>query len=143
LNNVDTITPDAKMNTSKLTLFQMEGCPESRLVREILCGLEIPYTSSPISQLPRNFLTNDSITDRPVLLVQKVDERGEEISLTGYKDIAQHLWSKYYDPNSEWPTIWSTIEAQENQGQNATFGGMVYVAFLKGRRAFVPNIAQK
>jgi hypothetical protein len=40
----------ATETTSMVVLYQAEGCPESRLVREALCCLEIPYRSVPVAE---------------------------------------------------------------------------------------------
>jgi hypothetical protein len=41
---------------AKITLYGSEGCPESRLVREVLCSLEIPYRSVPVADGSSNAL---------------------------------------------------------------------------------------
>ena len=46
----------AETTSSMLVLYQAEGCPESRLVREALCCLEIPYRSVPVAEGSSNSL---------------------------------------------------------------------------------------
>ena len=42
-------TSSSSTNKNVLVLYQSEGCPESRLVREVLCSFEIPYKSIPVT----------------------------------------------------------------------------------------------
>jgi len=39
-----------EIEKTRLILYQSEGCPECRLVREVLCSFEIPYTSVPVTE---------------------------------------------------------------------------------------------
>ncbi|VEU38883.1 unnamed protein product [Pseudo-nitzschia multistriata] len=52
--------PGGRPQQPALTLYQAEGCPESRLVREVLCSLEIPYRSVPVADGSSNRLPNAS-----------------------------------------------------------------------------------
>ena len=41
---------EIEIEKTRIILYQSEGCPECRLVREVLCSLEIPYTSVPVTE---------------------------------------------------------------------------------------------
>ena len=104
----------------ELLLYQVEGCPDCRLVRETLCTLEIPYLSVPAS-------------NGPILIDGDATFEGPDAS-------CDHLWNQYRDPTRSLPTWWS-MPLKENIGKSGFFGVSAYTAFLRGSRAFVPNEA--
>jgi Glutathione S-transferase, N-terminal domain len=118
----------------ELTSYQAEGCPESRLTREVLCTLEIPYLSVAVGKGSLNTLP-DGMDGTPVLV-------DEYVTLQGADKCTQHLWDTYRNPNSKLPKLWSKRLTQ-NLGREGSFGIGAYTAFLKGSRAFVPPRALK
>ena len=60
---IEQIQRQPPLSTAKITitLHQAEGCPESRLVREVLCSLEIPYRSVPVADGSFNRLPTTSV----------------------------------------------------------------------------------
>jgi len=109
----------------ELYLYQVEGCPESRLVRETLCTLEIPYLSIPTT------------TDVVVRLVD-----GDR-KMEGADMCCDYLWKEYHDERQSLPTWWNMPlkEKKKNIGKSGSFGVGAYTAFLRGSRAFVPEQA--
>lgn len=117
-------------SNKQLVLYQMEGCPESRVVREVLCALELPYMSVPAGQG-----CSSPLKRIPTLLdVDSVRKGADECTA--------YLWNKYRDPNAELPLWWNQLTSS-NLGRSGAFGVVAYTAFVKGRRAFVPPSAFK
>ena len=104
----------------ELLLYQVEGCPDCRIVRETLCTLEIPYLSVPARNVP--------------ILID-----GDAI-LEGADACCDHLRNQYRDPTRSLPTWWS-MPLKENIGKSGSFGVGAYTAFVQGSRAFVPDHA--
>lgn len=127
-----------KKEDHSLVLYQAEGCPDSRLVREVLCTLEIPYlsvaagTGTTNNSMPNNNHSADN--NIPVL----VD--GDTV-ICGADACTQHLWNKYRDPNGVGPKWWDSILPEENLGRAGSFGVGAYTAFVKGNRSFIPDRA--
>ena len=127
-------------STHKLTLYQAEGCPESRLTREILCTLELPYQSIPVGQNSSNSLPVDgddtsNALHTPVLI-------DGDYTLQGAHACIEHLWNNYRDPNGKLP-VWWNPKPSPNLGRAGSFGVGAYTAFLTGSRAFVPSQAMQ
>jgi glutathione S-transferase len=125
--------------TKELTLYQAEGCPESRLTREVLCTLELPYQSIPVGHNSSNSLPVDGINNAhnntPVLI-------DGDYTLQGAHACSEHLWNKYRDPNGKLP-VWWNPKPYPNLGRAGSFGVGAYTAFLTGSRAFVPSQAMQ
>lgn len=119
-------------NDKELTLYQAEGCPESRLVRETLCTLEIPYLSSPTGNGSSHLLP-DGTSETPVLI-------DGDTALQGANACQEYLWATYRDPNGRLPQWWN-FPPKDNIGRDGSVGVGVYAAFLRGSRAFVPDRA--
>jgi hypothetical protein len=105
----------------ELLLYQVEGCPDCRIVRETLCTLEIPYLSVPARNVP--------------ILID-----GDAI-LEGADACCDHLRNQYRDPTRSLPTWWSMPLKEKNIGKSGSFGVGAYTAFVQGSRAFVPDQA--
>ena len=142
--------------STRITLSQSEGCPGSRLVRELLCSMEIPYRSIPVAhgsynQMPSNLST-------PVLAIECGHSNGNAINPTdgnesahsnhsllvqGAKDCLNHLQGKYGVFGSTMTSLVSPwlyhIPPMANKGRhggNLAIGA--YTAFIQGSCAFVP-----
>lgn len=119
-------------SNAELILHQVEGCPESRLVREALCTLEIPYVSIPTPHTLEE-VGEDANRQIPVLI------DGDRV----FQDAdfcVDYLWMRYADPTRPSPT-WS-MPLKENIGRKqGLFAVGAYEAFRRGRRAFVPEQA--
>ena len=120
----------------ELVLYQSEGSPESRLVRETLCTLEIPYLSIPCAEGSRHIplLPGDNDSSSIPILVD-----GDNI-LQGANACQEYLWSNYRDPSAPVPRWWNLPPAK-NIGRAGSLGVGAYTAFLRGSRAFVPDRA--
>jgi hypothetical protein len=116
----------------ELVLYQAEGCSESRLVREMLCTLELPYLSIPKTNESSHQLPT-TMNDIPVLV-------DNDSVIQGADECRRHLWNKYKDPNSALPQWWN-LPPQQNIGRAGSFGIGAYTAFVRGNRAFVPDKA--
>jgi hypothetical protein len=132
---------------SELVLYQSEGCPESRLVREVLCSLEIPYLSIPVAEGSSNQsllrgefdkYSGQQSSEIPVL----VDPNNTQAAcLVGADKCVDYLWNQYGDDNRPSPT-WLDRAPGVNLGrQDGSLSVGAYTAFLKGSRAFVPEQA--
>lgn len=117
----------------ELVLFQSEACPESRLVRETLCTLEVPYLS--VAAAVGSFNLSLMGTDCPIPVL-----KDGEHHCYGASECTSHLWDTYKDPNRR-PNLWRSISSEENLGRSGSFGVGAYTAFLQGNRAFVPQQA--
>ena len=156
-------------NDTKITLYQSEGCSESRLVREVLCSLEIAYRSVPVADGSSNILpiscmittTATTTTTRiPVLEVIAHDDGNDDehddhiVYRVGATECVDYLREKYYnayhrgssnDPND--PTWFDVLPNNSNNNEDnnniGRIGGSIsigaYTAFLKGSRSFVPE----
>ncbi len=111
----------------ELVLHQAKGYPESRLVREALCTLEILYLSVPAPHsgggaIPMLIDGNDVLHDADACV--------------------KHLWTSYHDPTCPPPTWWSGMPLRENVGRKGgSFGVGAFTAYRCGSRAFVPKLA--
>lgn len=123
----------------KFTLYQVEGCPDSRLVREVLCSLELPYFSISCADGSYSIIPAE-VTNIPTLLV---DAGKDSKALVGYLDIIPFLWQTFHDKSDVEPSWFDRISKIENVGQEESFGMAAYTAFLRGRRAFVPPIVEE
>jgi SAM-dependent methyltransferase/glutathione S-transferase len=123
-------------SNDELVLHQVEGCPESRLVREALCTLEIPYLSIPTPQpLEEGGGGGDVNKQIPVLI------DGDKV-FRGADSCVDYLWRRYADPTRPSPTWWSGMPLKENIGRKqGLFAIGAYEAFRRGRRSFVPEQA--
>jgi hypothetical protein len=137
----------------KIILYQIEGCYESRLVREALCSLEIPYLSIPMAvgtchTLPSS-ITNSVMSSRIPLLIDKKNtacrnsSRDHDTSsyYCGAEECVEYLWRTYSDPTKPYPTWWTRVPGKDNIGHSGSFSVGVYTAFLRGSRSFVPEKA--
>mmetsp|Transcript_18041 Transcript_18041/g.27276 ORF Transcript_18041/g.27276 Transcript_18041/m.27276 type:complete len:217 (-) Transcript_18041:338-988(-) len=122
-------TPSNYNNKSSLpiVLHQAEGCPESRLVREILCTLEIPYHSVSSTSAENN---------HPML------EIASDTTLHGAKACTDYLWESFHDTTKALPTLINPVP-RSNLGRSGSFPIGAYIAFVKGSRALVPPDAMK
>ena len=131
----------------ELVLYQSEGCPASRLVRESLCSLEIPYKSVPVAEGSQNVIpsTGDAgkLISRSNNLPVLVADDGT--ILHGHDNCLGYLQQTYLDPNAKRPTWFDSVPPEENlsrrqDGTNNDKTLMIgaYLAFWKGSRAFVP-----
>jgi glutathione S-transferase len=129
-------------SSSLLTLYQAEGCPESRLVREVLCTLELPYksvsTGKGTTSTPFLFDDDKDDTELPVLVVEDT-----MTTLQGAKACTDYLWERYWDPklntnNKSSLPSWFDPVPTPNLGRAGSFSVGAYTAFLKGSRALVP-----
>lgn len=122
-------------NENEITLYQAEGCPESRLVRETLCTLEIPYLSVAAGI---NSANSAELGNRSIPILKDGDN-----TFYGADQCNDYLWKKYKDPSGKVPTYWNMLSTEENLGRAGPWGVGAYTAFLKGSRAFVPERAMK
>ena len=121
-------------SNAELVLHQVEGCPESRLVREALCTLEIPYLSIPTPH-PLEEGGANAMKQIPVLI------DGDKV-FRGADSCVDYLWTRYADQTRPSPTWWSGMPLKENIGRKQGLFVMgAYEAFRRGRRAFVPEQA--
>ena len=151
----------------EITLYHLEGCPDSRLVRELLCCLELPYTSvvavpkHPVGDdnkdvlsasfmhdthviIPRMTIRAASIDDSDNFRDKEVDERSLPVAtLVGAADCVDYLWETYWDNAQPLPTWWQSLPKgpEKNLGRRGSFALGAYTAFLKGNRALVPQEA--
>lgn len=128
-------TPSIWKDDSTVTLYQAEGCPESRLVRETLCTLEIPYLSVAAGT---NSANSDPLHGHSIPMLKDGTK-----SFYGARECNDHLWNAYKDPNGLVPRYWKMLSAVENLGRAGSWGVGAYTAFLKGSRDFVPKQAMK
>lgn len=119
----------------ELTLYQAEGCPDSRFVREVLCTLEVPYLSIPVGERSSNSLPHNCMKNTPVLI-------DDNQTLQGADACIQHLWKTYRDPNGTLPKWWNA-QPSPNRGRSGSFGVGAYTAFVRGSRAFIPPKASE
>jgi len=126
-------TPSIWNNNGDITLYQSEGCPESRLVRETLCTLEIPYLSVAAGLNSARVAASRSI---PIL-------KDGTKTFYGASECNDHLWKTYKDPSGKGPRFWNMLSNEENLGRAGSWGVGAYAAFLKGSRAFIPEKAMK
>jgi len=133
-------------STTKVILYQAENCPESRLVREALCCLLIPYVSVPVAKgSSNNALPNRSI---PVLSVRHVST---EQCFVGAEDCLNYLHSvcccDSEDSTTHKAPTWFDPIPHPNVGRSggANFSVLTaaVAAIRKGNRAIVPNQAMK
>ncbi|CAJ1942174.1 unnamed protein product [Cylindrotheca closterium] len=129
-------TPSTWDNGTEITLYQAEGCPESRLVRETLCTLEIPYLSIAAGINSSN--SYDPVKGHPTPIL----EDGTHV-FYGASECNNHLWKTYKDPSGMMPRFWNMLSDGENLGRAGSWGVGAYTAFLKGARDFVPQHAMK
>ncbi|KAG7349447.1 endonuclease/exonuclease/phosphatase [Nitzschia inconspicua] len=135
--------------TRELILYQSEGCPQSRLVREVLCSLEIPYLSIPIASGSSNthlvvelLKQENNDCGSPTLPVLYNPGLGSNY-FVGAEDSIDYLWKKYGDSAQLRPT-WLNCIPKDNIGRiNASFSVGAYSAFVRGSRDFVPTQAMK
>lgn len=118
---------------SNIVLYQAEGCPESRLVREVLCTLEIPYQSVSSSL---SMAAGDHNHTIPILKI------GHDTTLRGASDCTEYLWKRFRDTQKPLPT-WLNPGPKPNLGQSGSFSVGAYTAFIKGSRALVPPEAME
>lgn len=118
-----------------LRLYQAEGCHESRLVREVLCTLELPYKS--ISAGKGTFIRLPTDHDTPPILVV-AENSTTTTTLQGAEACMQYLWDRYRDPESSALPSWFNSIPTQNIGRSGSFSVGAYTAFLKGSRALVP-----
>lgn len=102
-----------------LTLYGVEGCAKARLVREVLCTLEIPYSSYPG-------------TSGRVKLVD--DNQSFESSC--YVEACDYLWATYQA--GKIPTWFAKIP-DPNLGTSGSFFPSARDAFVAGRSDFIPE----
>jgi len=144
---------------ARVTLYGAEGCPESRLVREVLCSLEIPYRSVPVAygssnHLPIQTTNTETVEDGncgdgstiqiPVLEVCTAAEtessRSDCMYSVGAKECVDYLHDTYYDQkqantNHAATSIftnnptWFDSLPKENLGRQTTGDGTNSVAF--------------
>jgi hypothetical protein len=155
-------------NDTKITLYQSEGCSESRLVREVLCSLEIPYRSVPVADGSSDILpiscmimataTTTNTIRIPVLEVIAYDDGNEDehddhiVYRVGATKCIDYLREKYYDHRGssndpDDPTWFDALPNNSNNNENnnsiGRIGGSIsigaYTAFLKGSRSLVPE----
>jgi glutathione S-transferase len=134
---------DQNEESSSVVLYQAEGCYKSRLVREALCSLEIPYLSIPMvtgtsHRLPRE------IADASIPILVDKDNRcdGNVKYISGANECVEYLWETYSDPTQPYPKWWTRIPPEDNIGRSdGAFSIGAYTAFIKGTRAFVPKKA--
>ena len=142
-------------SSSPLILYQSEGCPASKLVRECLCSLEIPYISVPVAKGSQNVvrlanaigqemntLSDANKIQLPVLTIGRYG-----LVMQGHDDCIDYLLDQYLDHNAPRPSWFDTIPSAQNLGHDVDEGetqkprsllGGAYTAFLQGSRAFVP-----
>lgn len=124
-----------KEENDEVVLYQAEGCPESRLVREVLCTLEVPYLSIPMGNGSSHQLPNNTAkAEIPVLI------DGDSV-LQGADDCRNYLWNKYRDATNSAVPRWWNLPPKQNIGRAGSFGIGAYTAFVRGSRAFVPKRA--
>lgn len=138
-----------KAEDIEYTLYQSEACASSRLVREILCSLEVPYCSISCAQGTRSDMTrilsadtgdkNDPAATTPVLVVSDSNNQTSQV-LRGHDTIAKHLWERQGSSKAA-PSFFHVIP--DNLGQNSSYGASVYAAILQGQKAFLPAVALK
>jgi glutathione S-transferase len=130
-------TPSTMYDRASLILYQAEGCPESRLVREVLCTLELPYKSVSAGKgTSTPFFDDDDDDELPVLVVE------DTMTLQGAKSCTDYLWERYLDPknnnNESSLPSWFDPVPTSNVGRAGSFSVGAYTAFLKASRALVP-----
>ena len=137
---------------TQLILYQSEGCPESRLVREALCCLKIFYLSVPVAEGSSNRLPQPN-HEIPVLSVCKHHDRNLKPTvehILGAEDCLNYLNDAYFSPaaTTKLPTWFEPrIPARENLGRidgaNLSIFTSALTAIQKGNKAFVPPQATK
>lgn len=156
-------TPSSFDSRSSLTLYQTEGCPASRLVREVLCTLELPYLSVPfgeggshhhritaISASDSNACSGDNTNihdtdlwaDAPILLVGGDGSSSRTTTtLIGAEECCDFLWKRHTAEDgvsgSKKPS-WLDPAPSPNMGRNGSFSVGAYAAVLRGAEHFVP-----
>jgi glutathione S-transferase len=132
-----------------LTLYQAEGCPYSRLVRELLCSLELPYHSITCAEGSFSVVSMEDMEVKngiPIMVVEQ-REANKGINMTtrllGHENAVAFLLDNFWDSTSKQPQWWQRVSPQENSGQSNKLGMSVYLAFLQGRRAFVPKAVKE
>jgi hypothetical protein len=135
--------------SSRLILYQAEGDPESRLVREVLCTLELPYLSISSGLGSDNSTLSVDSSLRPVLLDKNNDDDddADDISTSsssyqGAEECIEYLWGRYRQPNAQ-PPSWFDAAPPNNLGRAGPFSVGAYAAFLRGARALVPSRAME
>ena len=144
-----------------LTLYQAENCPDSRLVREVLCGLEVPYRSVPMAEGSSNALpehctgSGPTPAEIPVLRVEttaaECGASGGAKHLVGADDCVDYLVGAYYhcpSPNNKGGPSWFDPVPGGNLGRDdGRLGFSVVTAAIsavrKGREALVPERAME
>ena len=129
---------------AEMVLYQSEGCPASRLVRELLCSLEIPYQSIPVAEGTFNSAHDIESGGQTLGTITPVLIDRTEV-LRGHEECADYLWQLAEDSKNTVPTWFDVVAPDEDLGQRWNRGrstpllfAAAYTAFLKGRRDFVP-----
>lgn len=113
-----------------MVLHQAENCPESRLVREVLCTLELPYYSIP------------SLADGTRSSVPILDVAGSS-PIQGASDCVKYLWNTHRNDAEPFPSFVDRIPEGDNIGRSGSFAVGAYTAFLRGTRSTVPEQSMK
>ncbi len=138
---------DSYPQNEKLILYQAENCPESRLIREALCSLQISYRSVPVAEgscnavPPTPTATNNTI---PVLSVQTNDQYWQH--MVGAEDCLEYLNETYWKHSSPQPSLFDPLPPNNlgrSGGPNFSVFTAATSAIQKGQRAFVPNRAME
>ena len=146
---------------SSLTLYQTEGCPSSRLVREVLCTLELPYLSVPLvcrggkPSSRRGVVTvaasgwagrnGDGIAkewkEAPILRID--DDAADATTLVGAEECCEFLWERYADGGTGCGPSWLDPVPSPNVGREGSFAAGAVAAVQQGAGRFVPPEAMR
>jgi hypothetical protein len=141
----DDDSASSSSSSSRLILYQAEGDPESRLVREVLCTLELPYLSISSGLGSDNSTLSVDSSLRPVLLDGNNDDNANDTPSSSYQgadECIEYLWGRYRQPSAK-PPSWFDAAPPNNLGRAGSFSVGAYTAFLRGARALVPSRAMK
>ncbi len=129
---------------NRLILYQSEGCPESRLVREALCCLTVSYNSVPVAEGSYNRLP---IPGRiPILSIQSSDSLQHFVGADDCLKYLNNIYWNNFATTKKQPT-WFDPLPKENVGRSGGPNFSVFTAALaalrKGNSAFVPDKAMQ
>ncbi len=140
----------AENDLLELVLYQVEGCAESRLVREVLCTLELPYLSIPSGKgcsIPPPPPPSEPQQWRGGKIPLLMD--GDEMH-QGAQACRDYLWRRYYldddlpqaKSSRRCPT-WFDPPPLPNFRRVGSVSVRAYTAFGRGSRTFCPPRAME
>lgn len=133
----------AASDATQLVLYQAEGCPESRLVREALCCLKISYASVPVAEGSSNRLPL-AASKMPVLSLRRQEDPQAEEHIVGAEECLEYLNDAYFHTHNGHPTWFDPIPSPNlgrSDGAHLSVVTAALNALQKGKREFVPQRA--